>query len=133
MSTFVSIITTQVDTIVDEPSDELDSTTERTPGSLKPCEGERYEPDFWRKSIRGLGKNQNKPERTDWYHNETMSGTYLPNEYDKTCGAAAKFGYIVCPPGQDCDAKQGAYPFIAALGRYIFNVLNEPLSYILGL
>ena len=53
----------------------------------------------------------------DFFHKETTNGTYLPNEEDNTCGASAAFGQIVCPRGQDCDSKQGAYPFIAALGN----------------
>ena len=40
----------------------------------------------------------------------------MPNEYDGTCGDKASFGQIVCPKGADCNAKPGAYPFIAALG-----------------
>ena len=45
-----------------------------------------------------------------------MRGDYMPNEYDGTCGDKASFGQIVCPKGADCNAKPGAYPFIAALG-----------------
>ena len=49
-----------------------------------------------------------------------MAGNYFPNEFDLTCGDTAKFGFIVCGKGQDCDAKFGAYPFIAALGKELF-------------
>ena len=94
----------------------LDDTTERSLQTNQPkCKSARYEPEFWRQSKRGLA-NHHQGDDPNWYHNETLSGTYLPNEYDKTCGDKASFGFIVCPKGQDCDAKPGAFPFIAALG-----------------
>ena len=94
----------------------LDATTERlSPNNIAKCASSRYDPDFWIQSRRGLA-NHHAGDNPNWYHNETMSGTYLPNEFDKTCGEKASFGFIVCPKGQNCDAKQGAYPFIAALG-----------------
>ena len=51
----------------------------------------------------------------------------MPNEYDGTCGDKASFGQIVCPKGADCNAKPGAYPFIAALGT-----VNKTQEQILG-
>lgn len=97
----------------------IDATTERSSQSNIPpqCEQAKYDTDFWRQSFRKLATHiPNVEDRPDWYNNKTMSGTYLPNEYDKTCGEKASFGFIVCPKGQNCDAKPGAYPFIAALG-----------------
>ena len=46
------------------------------------------------------------------YNEESAQGTYLPNEFDVTCGDSAKFGFII----GGVDAKMGSYPFIAALG-----------------
>ena len=43
----------------------------------------------------------------------------MPSEADETCGIGVEHGFIVCPDGLDCNAKQGAYPFIAALGTLI--------------
>ena len=84
---------------------------------IEPCTQATYDVDFWKKSAKqlaphtGLGKG--------WYHKKTANGQYLPTEAEGTCGDSATFGYIVCPKGQDCDAKQGAYPFMAAIGMSV--------------
>ena len=82
---------------------------------VKPCSGAKYPINYWEQTRSELADTENHTEY-DWFHRETLKGTYLPNEFDKTCGEKASFGQIVCPRGADCKAKQGAYPFIAGLG-----------------
>ena len=47
------------------------------------------------------------------HNTETENGTYLPNEFDGTCGRDSKSGHIY--GGED--AKIGEFPFIAAMGK----------------
>ena len=82
-----------------------------------PCKGTKYPTAYWDQTRSEIGDLEQK-EEDEWFHPNTMDGTYLPNVYDKTCGDEVKFGFIVCAKGQDCDAKFGAYPFIAALGMH---------------
>ena len=87
-----------------------------------PCKGRKYPTAYWeqtRSEIRDL----EGIEEDEWNHPETMDGTYLPNQYDNTCGNNVKFGFIVCAKGADCDAKFGAYPFIAALGMHLLQYI----------
>ena len=121
---FIFNVTIQADYEVDNRNDDVDhnnhdATTERSfKSNAEHCSRAEYDTDFWRQSLKRLETTEKLPseQKTNWYHNETMSGTYLPNEHDGTCGLPVKYGYIVCPKGQDCDAKQGSYPFIVALG-----------------
>ena len=96
---------------VEEPLDQMNNTL------IKPCTGANYDVDFWKKSNKKLAPHTGQP--IGWYHKKTANGQYLPTEAEGTCGDKASFGYIICPPGQDCSAKQGAYPFIAAIGMKI--------------
>jgi len=82
----------------------------------KICSGRKFPERYWDQTRTELSILENKTNVDDWTHFETQQGDYLPNEYDGTCGESIKFGFIVCAKGQDCDAKFGAYPFIAALG-----------------
>ena len=80
-----------------------------------PCKGRKYPTAYWDQTRSEISSLEGK-EDDQWFNPSTMDGTYLPNKYDGTCGNNVKFGFIVCAKGQDCDAKFGAYPFIAALG-----------------
>ena len=84
--------------------------------NARPCKQSKYQPSYWKQSKRQIQDTERFEPKTNWYNNQTTDGTYLPNEEEKTCGETVKFGQIVCPKGQDCDSKQGAYPFIAVLG-----------------
>ena len=99
---------------LEEPLDQVNDTL------ITPCTGANYDVDFWKKSNKKLAPHTGQP--IGWYHKETANGQYLPTEAEGTCGEKASFGYIICPPGQDCSAKQGAYPFIAAIGM---NIIKE--------
>ena len=66
---------------------------------------------YWFQTRDELAKFENLSG--NWYNRDYEDGTYLPNEWDGTCGDDAKFGYVV--GGKD--AKMGAYPFIAAIGN----------------
>ena len=103
--------------------EEADSTTLEREGSqtesnenlIAPCTQAAYDVHFWEKSRKQLAQHTGS-EDLGWYHKETANGQYLPTEAEGTCGETTSFGYIVCPKGQQCAAKQGAYPFIAAIG-----------------
>merc|ERR1712018_299791 len=66
-----------------------------------PCKGTKYPTAYWEQTRSEIRDVEGK-EKDEWYHPETMDGTYLPNQYDKTCGDNVKFGFIVCAKGQDC-------------------------------
>ena len=82
---------------------------------IKPCTQATYDVDFWKTSNKKLAPHTG--QGVGWYHKETANGQYLPTEADGTCGEPVSFGFIICPAGQNCTAKQGAYPFIAAIGE----------------
>jgi len=84
-------------------------TTSRNTVSQFPTE--KPKSNYWDKSIRELKEENNLSG--NWYHWETASGDYLPNEYDSTCGQGLAFGNIFWF-GEI--ARFGAYPYIAALG-----------------
>ena len=87
----------------------------------KVCSGRKFPENYWDHTRSELSVLENKTNVDDWTHVDTQNGDYLPNEFDGTCGESIKFGFIVCAKGQDCNAKFGAYPFIAALG--MLNIL----------
>ena len=86
---------------------------------IEPCTRANYDVDFWNKSAIQLAPHSGLYVSDHWSQKETSSGQYLPTEAEGTCGYVAYFGFIVCPKGQNCDARPGAYPFIAALGMKI--------------
>ena len=102
---------------LEEPLDQVNDTL------ITPCTGANYDVDFWKKSNKKLAPHTGQP--IGWYHKKTANGQYLPTEAEGTCGEKASFGYIICPPGQDCSAKQGAYPFIAAIGMKIIKSIQN--------
>ena len=89
--------------------------TESEEKLITPCTQAAYDVHFWEKSRKQLAQHTSS-EDPGWYNKETANGKYQPTEADGTCGDTTSFGYIVCPKGQQCAAKQGAYPFIAAIG-----------------
>ena len=91
-----------------------------TQGKL--CSGRKFPENYWDQTRTELSILENKTS-DDWTHVDTQQGDYLPNEYDGTCGESIKFGFIVCGKGQNCDAKFGAYPFVAALGMIKNDIL----------
>ena len=82
---------------------------------IEPCTKATYDVDFWKTSNKKLAPHTG--QGVGWYHKETANGQYLPTEAEGTCGEPVSFGFIICPAGQNCTAKQGAYPFIAAIGE----------------
>jgi len=97
-----------------------DGPTTAAPTKIKKlptCSGGKYPINYWDQTRSEVADLEGLTD-FDWFHRETMRGDYMPNEYDGTCGDKASFGQIVCPKGADCNAKPGAYPFIAALGYH---------------
>ena len=108
----------EFETKLDQDAEEEENEPEEiTKGKV--CSGRRFPENYWDQTRTELSILENKTNVDDWTHFDTQRGDYLPNEYDGTCGESIKFGFIVCAKGQDCDAKFGAYPFIAALGRFV--------------
>ena len=90
--------------------------TSKRPGQEKSkCTGPFCDEEFWNtKTKRELSQLESFVD----YHPDTETGTYLPNEFDGTCGKDSKFGQIY--GGEN--AKIGEFPFIAALGISNFMV-----------
>ena len=94
----------------EEPKTEVDEKM------ITPCTQAVYDVHFWEKSRKQLAQHTGLELDPGWINKDTANGQYLPTEADGTCGDTTSFGFIVCPKGQQCAAKQGAYPFIAAIG-----------------
>ena len=99
---------------VSTTSEHEGSETESNEKLITPCTQAAYDVHFWEQSRMQLAHHAGSDP--GWYHRETANGQYLLTEGEGTCGDTTSFGFIVCPKGLRCAAKQGAYPFIAAIG-----------------
>ena len=85
------------------------STSKRPSQKKSKCTGPYCDEEFWNKKTK---RELSQLESFVDLNSDTEVGTYLPNEFDGSCGKDSKFGQIY--GGEN--AKIGEFPFIAALG-----------------
>ena len=85
------------------------STSKRPNQIQSECTGPFCDEEFWNKNTK---RELSQLDSFIDHNTDTEIGTYLPNEFDGSCGRDSKFGQIY--GGEN--AKIGEFPFMAALG-----------------